>query len=40
MTADELPDPQTIALELAVNGVVKQRSNTADMIFSVAQIVA
>jgi 2-keto-4-pentenoate hydratase/2-oxohepta-3-ene-1,7-dioic acid hydratase in catechol pathway len=40
VTRDELPDPQSIALELAVNGEVKQRSNTADMIFPVAEIVA
>ena len=40
VTSDELPDPQSIALELAVNGEVRQKSNTADMIFSVAEIVS
>ena len=40
VTADELPDPQTIALELKVNGEVRQSSNTADQIFSVAQVVS
>ena len=40
VTSDELPDPQTIPLELAVNGEVKQKSNTADMIFPVAQLVS
>ena len=40
VTSDELPDPQTIALELAVNGQTKQQSNTADMIFPVAEIVS
>ena len=40
VTADELPDPQGIPLELAVNGQVKQNSNTADMIFPVAEIVS
>jgi 2-keto-4-pentenoate hydratase/2-oxohepta-3-ene-1,7-dioic acid hydratase in catechol pathway len=40
VTADELPDPQTIPVELQVNGVVKQSSNTNDMIFSVAEIVS
>lgn len=40
VTADELPDPQNIPLELAVNGTTRQRSNTADMIFPVAQIVS
>lgn len=40
VTADELPDPQTLSLELAVNGEVRQRSSTADMIFPVAEIVS
>ena len=40
VTSDELPDPQTISLELAVNGQVKQHSNTADMIFPVAELVS
>ncbi len=40
VTTDELHDPQNIPLELAVNGEVKQKSNTADMIFPVAQIVS
>jgi 2,4-diketo-3-deoxy-L-fuconate hydrolase len=40
VTSDELPDPQNIPLELAVNGEVKQRSNTADMIFPVAEVVS
>ena len=40
VTADELPDPQSVPLTLKVNGVVRQSSNTADMIFSVAEIVS
>ncbi|SEB19299.1 fumarylacetoacetate hydrolase family protein [Variovorax sp. YR216] len=40
VTSDELPDPQKIPLELAVNGETRQRSNTADMIFPVAEIVS
>ncbi|MEJ8846239.1 fumarylacetoacetate hydrolase family protein [Variovorax rhizosphaerae] len=40
VTSDELPDPQNIPLELAVNGEVKQQSNTADMIFPVAEVVS
>ncbi len=40
VTADELPDPQEVALKLAVNGVERQHSSTADMIFTVAEIVA
>ena len=40
VTADELPDPQAIPLQLSVNGEQKQNSSTADMIFPVAEIVA
>lgn len=40
VTCDELPDPQTIPLTLCVNGGVRQSSNTADMIFPVAEIVS
>ncbi|MBH1964937.1 MAG: fumarylacetoacetate hydrolase family protein [Comamonadaceae bacterium] len=40
VTSDELPDPQNIALQLAVNGQTKQQSSTADMIFPVAEIVS
>lgn len=40
LTADDVPNPQDIALSLSVNGVERQNSNTADMIFSVKQIIA
>lgn len=40
VTADEIPDPQTIPLSLSVNGALRQSSNTSDMIFPVAEIVA
>ena len=40
VTSDELPDPQAIPLELAVNGQVRQKSNTSDMIFPVAELVS
>ncbi|MGE0329209.1 MAG: fumarylacetoacetate hydrolase family protein [Ramlibacter sp.] len=40
VTRDEVPDPQAIPLQLSVNGEVRQRSNTADMIFPVTQIVS
>jgi 2-keto-4-pentenoate hydratase/2-oxohepta-3-ene-1,7-dioic acid hydratase in catechol pathway len=40
VTADEIPDPQTLDLWLRVNGVEKQRSNTRFMLFGVAQLVA
>ncbi|SEB05392.1 fumarylacetoacetate hydrolase family protein [Variovorax sp. YR216] len=40
VTSDEIADPQAIPLELRVNDEVRQRSNTADMIFPVAQLVS
>lgn len=40
VTRDEVPDPQVLSLELSVNGQRRQHSNTSDMIFSVAQLVA
>ena len=40
VTADELPDPQALPLELKVNGVVMQSGHTSDMIFSVAEVVS
>lgn len=40
VTADEIPDPQTLDLNLSVNGVEKQNSNTAYMLFKVDELVA
>jgi 2-keto-4-pentenoate hydratase/2-oxohepta-3-ene-1,7-dioic acid hydratase in catechol pathway len=40
VTADEIPDPQNLSISCWVNGERKQHSSTADMIFSVATIVA
>ncbi|MEO8721961.1 MAG: fumarylacetoacetate hydrolase family protein [Sphingobium sp.] len=40
VTADEIPDPQTLNLWLTVNGVEKQRSNTAFMLFKVDELIA
>lgn len=39
VTADEIPDPQTLGLKLWVNGVEKQSSNTAYMLFKVDELV-
>ncbi|MBF9234858.1 fumarylacetoacetate hydrolase family protein [Microvirga alba] len=36
--AEFVPDPQALSIELSVNGIVKQRSNTGQMIFGVRQI--
>ncbi|MBI1385109.1 MAG: 2-hydroxyhepta-2,4-diene-1,7-dioate isomerase [Rhizobiales bacterium] len=40
VTADEVPDPQNLGMWLTVNGDERQRSNTSDMIFSVAEIIS
>lgn len=40
VTADEVPDPQQVGLQLWVNGQARQDSSTADMIFGVAEIVS
>jgi 2-keto-4-pentenoate hydratase/2-oxohepta-3-ene-1,7-dioic acid hydratase in catechol pathway len=40
VTADEIPDPQALALETRVNGEVVQGSSTAEMLFGVAQLLA
>ncbi|ETW14132.1 fumarylacetoacetate hydrolase [Roseivivax marinus] len=40
VTADEVPDPQKLALSLSVNGETMQSSNTSDMIFGVAHIIS
>jgi 2-keto-4-pentenoate hydratase/2-oxohepta-3-ene-1,7-dioic acid hydratase in catechol pathway len=39
VTADEVPDPQALALKLWVNGELKQDGNTSDQIFGVAEVV-
>ena len=39
-TADEIPDPQALAIKGWLNGELRQNSNTADMIFSVAEVIA
>jgi ureidoglycolate lyase len=40
VTADEISDPQTLSLQLSLNGEVKQRGETSDMVFGVAGIVS
>jgi acylpyruvate hydrolase len=39
VTADEIPDPYILDLELTVNGMPQQRVNTRDMIFSVPYLI-
>lgn len=40
VTADEIPDPQGLEISCEVSGEVLQRSNTREMIFDVAHVVA
>jgi len=39
-TADEVPDPQGLRIRTWVNGELRQDGSTADMVFSVAELVA
>ena len=38
--AAQVPDPQALAIETRVNGVVMQKARTSEMIYSVAEIIA
>jgi 2-keto-4-pentenoate hydratase/2-oxohepta-3-ene-1,7-dioic acid hydratase in catechol pathway len=40
VTADEVPDPQALAIRTWLNGELRQNSNTDDMIFPVAELIA
>lgn len=40
VTADEVPDPQSLTLKCLLNGEVMQEAETSDMIFSVAELIA
>jgi 2,4-didehydro-3-deoxy-L-rhamnonate hydrolase len=40
VTKEEIPDPGSLGIELLVNGQLRQRSNTASLIFSVSQLIA
>jgi 2-keto-4-pentenoate hydratase/2-oxohepta-3-ene-1,7-dioic acid hydratase in catechol pathway len=40
VTSDEVPNPQALDIKLSVNGQLRQHCSTADMIFSVAELVA
>lgn len=40
VTADEVADPQALALQLWVNGALRQNSDTSDMIFGVAKLIS
>jgi 2-keto-4-pentenoate hydratase/2-oxohepta-3-ene-1,7-dioic acid hydratase in catechol pathway len=40
VTADEIPDPQNLWIKTTLNGQVVQNSNTKEMIFDVAHLIA
>ncbi|WP_393062414.1 fumarylacetoacetate hydrolase family protein [Streptomyces sp. LN549] len=40
VTADEIPDPDSLDLRCDVGGATRQRTNTADLIFGVADLIA
>jgi acylpyruvate hydrolase len=40
VTADEIPDPQVLGIRCAVNGEIRQRDTTANMLFGVAHLIA
>jgi 2-keto-4-pentenoate hydratase/2-oxohepta-3-ene-1,7-dioic acid hydratase in catechol pathway len=40
VTADEIPDPENLDLEILVNGQVRQKSNTSRLIFGVAKLIS
>ena len=40
VTADEIPDPQSLKLKLSVNGEVRQNSNLGYMIFNIRAMIA
>ncbi|MEO8256982.1 MAG: fumarylacetoacetate hydrolase family protein [Acidobacteriota bacterium] len=39
VTADEIPDPGALGLQLSVNGQLRQQSNTSDLILGVADLI-
>ena len=40
VTPDEIPDPGALEVKIEVNGVMKQRENTAELILSVPQLIS
>ena len=40
VTADQVKDPQSLPIQCWLNGELRQSSNTADMVFSVAELVS
>ncbi len=40
VTADEIPDPSSLSLELTVNGETRQKAHTQDLVMSVPELIA
>ena len=40
VTADEIPDPQTLDISLSIGGEVLQKSNTRELVFTVQQLLS
>lgn len=40
VTADDIPDPQSLNLSLTKNGETKQDGNTRDMLFTIAELIS
>jgi 2-keto-4-pentenoate hydratase/2-oxohepta-3-ene-1,7-dioic acid hydratase in catechol pathway len=40
VTADEVPNPNALAIQTRVNGETRQNSNTSDMIFSCKELIS
>jgi 2-keto-4-pentenoate hydratase/2-oxohepta-3-ene-1,7-dioic acid hydratase in catechol pathway len=39
VTADEIPDPSSLDLSITVNGELRQKANTRDMILGVPELI-
>jgi len=39
VTADEIPDPDDVPLEISVNGEIKQKSNTKQLIYDCRKLI-
>lgn len=39
VTSDEVPNPSALDLRLAVNGAIRQKANTRDLIISIADLI-
>lgn len=40
VTRDEIPNPNALDISIQINGVERQSSNTADMVFSIAELIS